>query len=52
MISLLTMGAGNVIVLEETIKSALTVCDEIIYGDLLLFQEDREILGLYEKNIR
>lgn len=48
-ISLLTMGAGNVIVLEETIKSFYGICDEIVYGDLLLFPEDREILSIYEK---
>lgn len=48
-ISLLTMGAGNVIVLEETLKSFSTVCDEIIYGDLLLFPEDREIVHMYAK---
>ena len=43
------MGAGNVIVLEETIKSMLAFCDEIIYGDMLLFPEDREILHIYEQ---
>lgn len=48
-VSLLTMGAGNVIVLEETIKSMLSFCDEIVYGDMLLFPEDREVLAIYEK---
>lgn len=48
-ISLLTMGAGNLIVLRETLESFRGVCDEVIYGDLLLFPEDREILRIYEK---
>jgi hypothetical protein len=48
-ITLITMGAGNVIVLEETLKSFQHVVDEVIYGDTLLFPEDREILYLYEK---
>jgi hypothetical protein len=47
-VTLLTMGAGNVIVLEETLKSFIGICDEVIYGDMLLFPEDREILRLYE----
>jgi hypothetical protein len=48
-ITLLTMGAGNVIVLEETLKSFVRsgICNEVIYGDLLLFAEDREILNTY-----
>lgn len=48
-ISLLTMGAGNVLVLKETLKSFSGVCNEVIYGDLLLFDEDREIVKSYEK---
>lgn len=48
-ISLLTMGAGNVIVLHETLESFRGVCDEVVYGDMLLFAEDREILRIYEK---
>lgn len=49
-ITLITMGAGNVIVLEETIKSFINsgVCNEVIYGDLLLFDEDREVIKIYE----
>ena len=50
----ITMGAGNVLVLKETLKSLSTICDEIIYGDLLLFEDDREILNAYknEFNLR
>lgn len=47
-ITLLTMGAGNVIVLKETLKSFRNICDEVIYGDLLLFPEDREIVASYQ----
>jgi len=43
----ITMGAGNVIVLKETLKSLSTICDEIIYGDMLLFEDDRRIVYSY-----
>lgn len=46
-ITLVTMGAGNVLVLKETLKSFNLVCDEIVYGDMLLFEEDRRILYGY-----
>lgn len=44
------MGAGNVIVLEETLKSFVGsgICNEVIYGDLLLWQHDREIVKSYQ----
>lgn len=45
----ITMGCGNVIVLEETLKSFATICDEIVYGDMLLFGEDRAILQTYQR---
>lgn len=48
-ITLLTMGAGNVKVLRETLESLSSVCDEVIYGDMLLFDDDREILHSYQK---
>lgn len=48
-ISLICMGAGNVKVLRETFKSASSICDEIVYGDMLLFDDDREILHSYQK---
>lgn len=48
-ISLLTMGQGNVKVLMETFRSFSTFCDEIVYGDLLIWDEDREVLKEYEK---
>lgn len=48
-ITLLTMGAGNVKVLRETLKSFKGIVDEVIYGDLLLWEEDREILRSYQE---
>lgn len=47
-ITLITMGAGNVIVLEETLKSFEGIINEVIYGDMLIFPEDREILYSYK----
>src|SRR6478752_551377 len=49
MITGITMGAGNVTVLKKTIESFINVCDEIVYGDLLLFEEDREVVKRYSK---
>ena len=43
------MGAGNVLVLKETLKSFSKICDEVIYGDLLVWEEDREILKSYQE---
>lgn len=48
MISLLIMGAGNVKVLRATIESISGICNEIIYGDMLLWDNDREILESYK----
>lgn len=46
-ITLITMGAGNVKVLGKTLESFKNVFDEVIYGDLLLFQEDRDMIYQY-----
>lgn len=48
-ITLITMGAGNVKVLGRTLESFAGICDEVIYGDLLVFEEDREYLRKYER---
>lgn len=45
----ITMLAGNVIVLEETLKSFDTICDQVVVGDMIIFPEDREILETYRK---
>ena len=46
-ISLITMGQGNVIALKKTLESFKGVVDEVIYGDMLIYEEDREILNSY-----
>lgn len=43
------MGQGNVKVLGETFKSFSSFCDEIVYGDMLVWEQDREILNEYKK---
>jgi hypothetical protein len=48
-ITLITMGAGNVKVLGKTLESFSGICDEVIYGDLLVFEEDRQVLAEYHK---
>jgi hypothetical protein len=47
-ISLISMGAGNVKVLKETLDSFKGAVDEFVYGDLLLFEEDRDLIKQYE----
>lgn len=47
MISLITMGAGNVKVLKQTLESFKGIVNEVVYGDLLLFPEDRNIVLSY-----
>jgi hypothetical protein len=49
MVTLLTMAAGNVKVLRKTIESFIGVCDEVVFGDMLLWEEDREVLKSYAK---
>lgn len=53
-ISLITMGQGNVIALKKTLDSFKNVVDEVVYGDMLLFEDDRLVLNSYVKeyNIR
>lgn len=48
-ITLLTMGAGNVKVLRKTLESFKGIVDEVIYGDLLLWEGDREIVRGYQE---
>ncbi len=47
-ISLVTMGQGNPIALRRTIEAFLPVVDEIIFGDVLLFEEDRKVIETYK----
>jgi hypothetical protein len=46
-ITLMTMGAGNVKALGKTLESFKGVFDEVIYGDMLLFNEDRALVKGY-----
>lgn len=48
MISLITMGAGNPRAFLKTLESTEGVVDEIIFGDLLLFPEDRDLVHSYK----
>lgn len=48
-ITLITMGAGNVKALGKTLKSFSGVFDEVVYGDLILFEEDKEVVKGYTK---
>lgn len=48
-ITLITMGAGNVKVLRKTLESFSKICDEVIYGDMLLWEKDREIIKSYQE---
>ncbi len=49
-ISLITMGQGNVLALKKTLESFKDIVDEFVYGDLLIFDEDRVMIKEYEKN--
>jgi hypothetical protein len=51
-ITLITMGAGNVKALRKTLESFKNVFDEVIYGDLLLFQEDRDLVYQYQHDYK
>jgi hypothetical protein len=42
------MGQGNVIALKKTLDSFKGIVDEVVYGDLLIFQEDREVVKGYQ----
>lgn len=48
-VTLITMGAGNVKALGKTLASFKDVFDEVVYGDMLLFDEDRELLDKYKQ---
>lgn len=46
-ITLVTVGQGNPIALKRTIKSMSAICDEVIFGDVLIFESDRKIINGY-----
>lgn len=43
------MGAGNILALKKTLDSFKGIVDEVVYGDMLLFSEDRLILDSYKE---
>jgi len=47
-ITLVTMAQGNPLVLKETFKSFWGIVDEIIFGDLTLFSDDKELIKSYQ----
>lgn len=47
MITLLTMSQGNPLALKRTLDSFAPICDEVIFGDLLVFEDDRELISSY-----
>lgn len=46
-ITLITMGQGNPVALKRTLDSFKGTVDEIIFGDLLIFDSDRAIIEKY-----
>ena len=44
MITLITMGQGNINALKRTVDNMSQLCDEVIFGDMLIFEEDRKKL--------
>lgn len=46
-ITLITMGQANPIALKRTIESFKGIVDEIIFGDLLIFEDDRKLMETY-----
>jgi hypothetical protein len=47
-LTLITMGQGNVKALKKTLDSFKGIADEVVYGDMLIFEEDRNTLYDYE----
>ena len=49
MITLILPTQGNPVALKRTIDSVKDICDEIIVGDVCVFQDDRELINSYKK---
>jgi hypothetical protein len=47
-ITFVTMSQGNVKALKRTLDSFKDICNEVVYGDLCIFEEDRKILESYQ----
>lgn len=48
-LTLLTMGQGNPAALKRTLDSFKGICNEVIFGDLLIFESDRQIIRGYQE---
>lgn len=46
-ITLITMGQGNPVAFKRTLDSFRGIYDEIIFGDVLIFDSDRDIITRY-----
>lgn len=47
MISLITPTQGNPLALKRTVDSVKYICDEIVVGDVILFEDDRKLIESY-----
>src|SRR3954467_8888427 len=47
-LTLITMGQGNTKVIRETLESFKCVVDEVIYGDVLIFDSCRKTVESYQ----
>lgn len=47
MISLILPTQGNPIALKRTIESVKDICDEVVVGDVILFEGDRRLIAAY-----
>lgn len=47
MLTLVTMAQGNPIALKRTLDSFKLYVSEVIFGDLLIFEEDRQLIKTY-----
>ncbi len=43
------MGQGNPVALKRTIESFKEACNQIVFGDMLVFDTDRDIINGYQK---
>lgn len=48
-LTLITMGQGNPVALKRTLDSFKGICNEVVFGDVLIFDSDREIIRSYQE---
>lgn len=48
-LTLLTMSQGNPIALKRTLDSFKGICNEVVFGDLLIFEKDRELIRSWQE---